>query len=768
MSHPVKALRVFSVLLACFIGLLTVPLKADPAQATIVSPSTSMTVDTNQTVAFMASSTDGGLLNYAIDSYSWTFGDGGTSSSASPSHRYTGQGSYTVTLTVYYSYQICKTRDQDNNCLTYQNRTGTAISTRIITVILPVSISSFFASANNVRVGQPVTLTWATANATSLIISGVGTVTGTSVVVYPSATTTYFLTASNATGSVMSSQRVTTYTVSVGISPSSASLLLGEVRAFSASVSPTNQGVSWSTNGGSVNGGTYTATSPGSYTVTATSLEDPSKSASATVTVAAVSIASPAPSNATVSIGTTQQYSASVSGAAYTGVIWSVNGGGTINSSGRFTAVAAGNYTIVATSAADTTKSASTNVTVITGVTGVSITPATTSLNPGGVLKFASTVNGIAGVGQAVTWTASAGTIGADGTFTAPSQPGPVTITATSQVDPTQIGTATANVKGWFLRWKRDIVYLGTREAAEFDASGMHVIQVDHQGSPRVVTGPTGQVESRQKYLPFGELLEQVNYTSNAITPAKGFTNHEQTDSSGLIYMQARFYAPWYGRFLSPDPARDQHFEETQSWNIYSYVRNSPIANVDVTGQWSTPTHELINRQVFSGKDLDLINESSLRVDGGSTTLRHGAQSQKNSYQHGMKSPKQTPEEAQKAAVAYKEKSMASAVQKEADGDHPGAMAELGKVMHLVQDMASPQHEGFQEWRGLMHLGDAMDHHHAEQQSEKDGLNSQSVQKAVEATKEAKAEFDTRVQQERDKRDPEEYNEAKKNIEVKP
>ncbi|WP_422311166.1 RHS repeat-associated core domain-containing protein, partial [Geothrix sp.] len=40
--------------------------------------------------------------------------------------------------------------------------------------------------------------------------------------------------------------------------------------------------------------------------------------------------------------------------------------------------------------------------------------------------------------------------------------------------------------------------------------------------------------------------------------------------------MQARFYVPWFGRFASPDPARDQHFEHTQSWNIYSYVRNSP------------------------------------------------------------------------------------------------------------------------------------------------------------------------------------------------
>jgi len=50
--------------------------------------------------------------------------------------------------------------------------------------------------------------------------------------------------------------------------------------------------------------------------------------------------------------------------------------------------------------------------------------------------------------------------------------------------------------------------------------------------------------------------------------------------------MQARFYAPWYGRFLSPDPARDQHFEETQSWNIYSYCMNNPTMLTDPSGMF--------------------------------------------------------------------------------------------------------------------------------------------------------------------------------------
>ena len=49
------------------------------------------------TVNFTNTSTDTGGT---ISSYAWTFGDGGTSTSASPSHTYTAAGTYTVTLKV--------------------------------------------------------------------------------------------------------------------------------------------------------------------------------------------------------------------------------------------------------------------------------------------------------------------------------------------------------------------------------------------------------------------------------------------------------------------------------------------------------------------------------------------------------------------------------------------------------------------------------------------------------------------------------------------
>ncbi|WP_316411596.1 RHS repeat-associated core domain-containing protein [Mesoterricola sediminis] len=67
--------------------------------------------------------------------------------------------------------------------------------------------------------------------------------------------------------------------------------------------------------------------------------------------------------------------------------------------------------------------------------------------------------------------------------------------------------------------------------------------------------------------------------------PRHQSADSEQTDPSGLIYIQARFYLPMYGRFASPDPARDQHFEETQSWNIYSYTQNQPTMRIDPDGQ---------------------------------------------------------------------------------------------------------------------------------------------------------------------------------------
>jgi hypothetical protein len=72
------------------------------------------------------------------------------------------------------------------------------------------SITSFVASPASVEPGQPSTLKWHVVGATTLTIdNGVGVVTGDSVVVTPSSTTTYTLTASNGVGSTLAHAVVT-------------------------------------------------------------------------------------------------------------------------------------------------------------------------------------------------------------------------------------------------------------------------------------------------------------------------------------------------------------------------------------------------------------------------------------------------------------------------------------------------------------------------------------------------------------------------------
>ncbi len=90
------------------------------------------------------------------------------------------------------------------------------------------------------------------------------------------------------------------------------------------------------------------------------------------------------PSTSTVAAGGTVQFSATVTGTSNTAVSWSVTGG-SISPAGLYTAPsAAGTYTVKATSAADSTKSATASVTVTAApVVAVSISPGTATVKTG-------------------------------------------------------------------------------------------------------------------------------------------------------------------------------------------------------------------------------------------------------------------------------------------------------------------------------------------------------------------------------------------------
>jgi lysophospholipase L1-like esterase len=143
-------------------------------------------------------------------------------------------------------------------------------------------------------------------------------------------------------------------------------------------------------------------------------------------------------------------FSATVTGTVNTQVTWSVQetNGGTVDGGGGYTAPATvGSFHVVATSAADGTKTSVATVTVTTApVIAVSINPPSASTTTGSQVQFAAQVTGTTG-GQstAVGWSvqeAGGGSIDGNGLYTAPATPGTYHVVATSVADASKTDSA--------------------------------------------------------------------------------------------------------------------------------------------------------------------------------------------------------------------------------------------------------------------------------------------------------------------------------------
>ena len=151
--------------------------------------------------------------------------------------------------------------------------------------------------------------------------------------------------------------------------------------------------------------------------------------------------------------GATVQFTAAIEGVtANDSVTWATTIG-TITTSGKFTAPAAGGVgRVIATSNADPTKSATATVTVASSntdknspVSAVSVSPTTAASITGGTLPFQAVVQGST-TNTTVTWKAMLGTISSSGQYTAPAKAGTDVVTATSVADPTKAASATIKV----------------------------------------------------------------------------------------------------------------------------------------------------------------------------------------------------------------------------------------------------------------------------------------------------------------------------------
>jgi RHS repeat-associated protein len=146
-------------------------------------------------------------------------------------------------------------------------------------------------------------------------------------------------------------------------------------------------------------------------------------------------------------------------------------------------------------------------------------------------------------------------------------------------------------------------------------------IHPDHLGSTNVVTNASGTVVKTLDYYPYG---------GTRISSGQNATSRQYigqfSDPSNLDYLQARYYDPSRGQFISQDPtflavgnptqlqqlskqSQQQFLSDPQQLNSYSYGRDNPITRKDPDGNQEVVTDSLL-LAYFSPEALALLETS--------------------------------------------------------------------------------------------------------------------------------------------------------------
>jgi len=212
-----------------------------------------------------------------------------------------------------------------------------------------------------------------------------------------------------------------TMVTGVSISPTNSTISIGGTQQLTASITPTNatnQAVTWSSSNTAIatvnTSGLVMGVAAGTATITITTA-DQAKTATCLVTVSTVPVTgvTVSPSTASISVGGTQQLTATVvpTNATNKTVTWSSNNTAiaTVNTSGLVTGVTAGTATITITTG-DQAKTSTCQITVsvpVIPVIGVTVSPITVLIPVGSTQQLTATITPTNATNKSVIWSSS-------------------------------------------------------------------------------------------------------------------------------------------------------------------------------------------------------------------------------------------------------------------------------------------------------------------------------------------------------------------------
>ncbi|NQZ12142.1 MAG: hypothetical protein HRT35_33745, partial [Algicola sp.] len=129
----------------------------------------------------------------------------------------------------------------------------------------------------------------------------------------------------------------------------------------------------------------------------------------------------------------------------------------------------------------------------------------------------------------------------------------------------------------------------GKHRYSIYDLSGRMIYQWDQQTETITDYIFLGKERVTEAQVSLGDGSQSVDNTN------VGYTGHQWDDDSGLNYMQARYYDPLLGRFLSNDPVG---YDNVHNFNRYTYANNNPYRYVDPDGMNAEPGETVFGASV--------------------------------------------------------------------------------------------------------------------------------------------------------------------------
>jgi len=101
----------------------------------------------------------------------------------------------------------------------------------------------------------------------------------------------------------------------------------------------------------------------------------------------------------------------------------------------------------------------------------------------------------------------------------------------------------------------------------------------DRQNSCQLETDNDGNVITQEEYYPYGGTAVLASRTDSEVKYKYVRYSGKERDATGLYYYGLRYYQPWIGRWINPDPAGP-----TATQNLYCMVSNNPVTKIDAYG----------------------------------------------------------------------------------------------------------------------------------------------------------------------------------------